>query len=104
MPINSKQKGARGEREFSDFLKAHGYEARRTQQYCGASGDAADIVCVGLEQFHFEVKRTEKLNVYTAMKQAINDSKGAKIPVVVHKRNREDWLVVMRAEDFMGII
>ncbi len=35
MPINSKQKGARGEREFASLCKEHGFDVRRTQQYCG---------------------------------------------------------------------
>ena len=34
---NGKKKGARGEREWSAFCHAHGYETRRTQQYCGGS-------------------------------------------------------------------
>ncbi|WP_341350090.1 hypothetical protein [Clostridium akagii] len=35
---NSKQKGARGERELSSKLKEYGYNTRRGQQYCGANG------------------------------------------------------------------
>lgn len=102
--INSKQKGARGEREFRDFLKEHGYEARRTQQYCGASGDAADIVCEELGAYHFEVKRTEKINVYTALKQAIGDAKEGRVPVVAHRRNKEDWVIIMRGEDLLKLV
>nr|DAS04793.1 MAG TPA: hypothetical protein [Caudoviricetes sp.] len=55
MPINSKQKGARGEREFASLCKEHGFDVRRTQQYCGNTGDASD--CVGLPNIHIEVKR-----------------------------------------------
>ena len=51
---NSKQKGARGERELSSKLKEYGYSTRRGQQYCGANGDA-DVV--GLNGVHIEVKK-----------------------------------------------
>jgi hypothetical protein len=34
--INSRQKGARGERQWRDELRAHGYDARRGQQFSGS--------------------------------------------------------------------
>ena len=40
MPINSRAKGADGEREIASILRDYGYDARRGQQYCGANGDA----------------------------------------------------------------
>lgn len=40
---NSRQKGARGERELARILREYGYDCRRGQQYCGANGDA-DVV------------------------------------------------------------
>ena len=40
--MNSRQKGARGERELANLLKEHGYNTRRGQQYCGANGDAEE--------------------------------------------------------------
>ena len=55
--INSKDKGARNEREIANILKDHGYDARRTAQYCGNTGDASDVV--GLDGFHIEVKHQE---------------------------------------------
>ena len=105
MAVNSNQKGKRGEREFRDFLRERGYTARRTQQYCGnTEEDASDVICTELSHLHFEVKRTEKLNVYTAIKQAIRDCNGTKMPVVAHRRSHEDWLVIMKAEDFMDLV
>ena len=105
MPINSKQKGARGEIEWRNFLRDRGYEdARRTQQYCGNTGDASDVVCSGLERYHQEVKRTERINVYTALKQAIADSPEGKVPFVAHRRSHEEWVVIVRASDFMDLV
>lgn len=104
MSINSKQKGSRGERELVKFLKGVGFSAMRTQQYCGASEDSADVRVEELPRFHFEVKRTERLQIYEAVKQAEGDAVfSSKIPVVVHKKNREGWLAVMRIEDFLPL-
>jgi hypothetical protein len=98
--MNSKAKGARGEREFSKFCRDYGYETRRGQQYSGANGDA-DVI--GLPGIHVEVKRTERLSIYDAMTQAIRDKKPGLIPVVFHRKNNCGWLAVMRAEDWMEI-
>lgn len=98
--MNSKQKGARGERELAKVLRAHGFETRRGQQYCGANGDA-DVV--GLPNIHIECKRVERLNLYDAIAQAKSDAKQDEIPVVMHRKDKCDWLVTMSLDDFMKI-
>ena len=41
--INSKQKGARFERQLAGLFRDYGYtDARRTAQYCGNTGDSSD--------------------------------------------------------------
>jgi hypothetical protein len=94
--INSRQKGARGERQWRDELRANGYEARRGQQFSG-SPDSPDVVCPALPWAHFEVKAVEKLNLQEAMKQAKRDC-GGRIPVVAHRRNFWPWLVTMESD------
>jgi hypothetical protein len=42
--MNSSQKGKRGERAWRDELIAHGYSARRGQQFSGTP-DSPDVVC-----------------------------------------------------------
>lgn len=98
--MNSKQKGARGERELAKVLRAHGFKTRRGQQYCGANGDA-DVV--GLPNIHIECKRVERLNLYDAMTQAKSDAKQDEIPVVMHRKDKCDWLVTMSLDDFIEI-
>lgn len=96
--INSREKGKAGEREFAALCRKHGFEdARRGQQFSGIEGK--DVV--GLEGIHIEVKRVERLNLSKAMKQAIEDSKEGEIPIVAHRKNREEWKVTMRAEDWL---
>lgn len=102
MAINSKRKGARGERELSKVLRDYGFkDARRTQQYCGAGEDSAD--CVGLPGIHIECKRVEKLNISNAMWQAEKDAKNGNIPTVFHRKDNENWLVTMKLCDWVNI-
>ena len=98
--INSRQKGARFERQLAKVFREHGYEARRGQQYCGANGDA-DVV--GLPFTHVECKAVERLNIFDAMAQSKHDAKEGEIPIVCHKKNRTGWLVTMEIEDFFTI-
>jgi Holliday junction resolvase len=100
MTINSKRKGAAGERELSKFLRDHGFSgARRGQQYSGIEGE--DVI--GLPNIHIECKRVERLNIHDAMNQSIRDAND-QIPIVAHRKNRTPWLVTMRAEDFLELV
>lgn len=98
--MNSRSKGKRGELELAKELQKYGFETRRGQQYCGGNGDA-DVV--GVPGLHIECKRVERLNVENALRQAEQDSQGGKIPVVMHRANREEWKVTLRLGDFMEI-
>ncbi len=98
--INSRQKGAAGEREFANICKKQGFaKARRGQQYSGIEGE--DVV--GLDGVHIEVKRVERLNLSKAMKQAIEDSSEGEKPIVAHRKNREDWKITMLADDWFEL-
>lgn len=99
--MNSRSKGKRGELELSHFLKKHGFETRRGQQYCGANGDA-DVV--GIEGIHIECKRVEKLNLDSAYLQAVSDARDGEVPTVWHRKNRQPWMVTLSAEDFIGFL
>jgi Holliday junction resolvase len=100
MAINSKRKGAEGERELARKLTEYGYKSRRGQQYCGSNGDA-DVV--GLPGIYIECKRVEKLNIYNAVDQAKRDCScevpfGYDLPAVFHRKNNSEWLVTMPLE------
>lgn len=98
--MNSRDKGARGERELSNILKEYGYETRRGQQFCGANGDA-DVV--GIDGVHIECKRVEKLNLEKAMGQSISDAREGEVPVVMHRKNNKPWLVTMLLKDWIDM-
>lgn len=101
MAINSREKGRKGEAELAKILREHGYEARRGQQFCGANGDA-DVV--GLPGYHIECKRVEKLNLEAAIEQSKRDARQGEIPIVVHRKNRQEWQVTISLEAFLEII
>jgi len=98
--INSRAKGARGERELSSKLKEYGYETRRGQQYCGSNGDA-DVV--GLPGIHIECKRVQQLNLYNAMAQSKSDAKDGEVPTIFHRKDHCEWLVTMTLEDWINL-
>lgn len=100
----SRDKGKRFERALASRFREYGYDARRTAQYCGNTGDASDVV--GLPGIHVEAKHVEKMNLYEWMAQAIRDAEaGGKgnLPAVFHKKNNADILVTLRLDDFMTI-
>lgn len=97
MPINSKQKGARFEREVAKLFKFLGYDARRGVQYCGINGDA-DVI--GVPGIHIETKHVERLNIYDAMDQAKRDAREGELPVVIHRKNNHNVLVTMEFDDW----
>lgn len=102
--INSKQKGARYEREIASKLREFGYEARRTAQFCGNTGDASDVV--GLDGIHIECKHCEQFHIYNWMAQAIHDSgenKKGNLPAVFFRKNNAETLVTMRLEDWIQL-
>jgi hypothetical protein len=93
MPINSRAKGARGERELAEYLRSFGLEARRGQQFSG-SPDSPDVV-TSLSGVHFECKRVEKGSMYAWLNQAQRDARPDQIPVVAHRRNHGEWIAIL---------
>jgi Holliday junction resolvase len=100
----SRQKGARGEREWRDVLREEGFlKAYRGQQFCGI-GDAPDVVCPELPDIWMEVKRTESISLPDWLAQVEKDA-GSKLPVIAHKKNRmADWVVIMPRQAFFRLL
>lgn len=96
--VNSRAKGAAGERELAKLLRAEGFNARRGQQYSGANGDA-DVV--GLPGIHMEVKRVEALRLWDALAQSKHDAREGELPIVIHRRNNCEWVVIQPLKDWL---
>lgn len=99
--MNSRTKGKRAELEIASILRGYGYEARRTAQYCGNTGEASDVV--GVDGLHIEVKRREQFSDEPSLQQAERDARKGEIPIVFYRRSREKWKATMRMDMFMLI-
>ena len=102
MGRSSQRKGADGERELADLLRAYGYNVQR-----GGSltyGSVPDLI--GLPGIHVECKRVERLDLSAAIAQAARDAERFHdgVPVVIHRQNRRPWLVTMMLPDFLQMI
>lgn len=95
----SRDKGKRGEREFCELLREHGFEARRGQQFAGGN-DSPDVVtdlpC------HVEVKRTETFSP-SYLLQAERDAHPALQPAVFWKRNGWKWCAFVCAHHYVAL-
>jgi Holliday junction resolvase len=100
--INSRSKGKRGELQFRDVLRKHNLTARRGQQFSGGPG-SPDVICEELASVHFEVKNTQRGDIYGWMKQAIEDA-GGKLPIVVHRRNHKGWVAILDADELLKLL
>ena len=101
--MNSCQKGKEGERELARYLTERGLEARRGQQHRGGT-DSPDVLVEALPQFHFEVKRTERLRLWEAIDQAREDAAGGRTPLVVHRPSRRQWVAILDLDDLLELL
>jgi hypothetical protein len=102
MGLGSRTKGARGELEAAEALSRIGLDCSRTAQRTGKTG-MADLDCDGVS-LHIEVKRTERLNPYAFMDQAVSDSQRTRrAPLVVMRSSHKPWLILCRLDDLPRI-
>jgi len=103
--INSRSKGKRGELELAAWLSERGWPARRGQQFKGGA-DSPDVACERLARLGVQVecKRTEALNLYSALEQAQEDAGEHAQGVVLHRRNQRRWVAIMDAEFLLKIL
>jgi Holliday junction resolvase len=99
---NSRQKGKRGELELAHYLTERGFPARRGQQFKG-SADSPDVICPSLKDWHIECKRVEAGNPYAWVRQAKRDA-GKRRPLVMHRKNGQEWVCILSASDFLDLI
>lgn len=98
---NSRAKGARGEREFIErHLLNHWPGAKRNLDQFGE--DKRDVVRVA--GCHFQIKRTERLELWAAIKQAEQEAIGADVPIVAFRRNRSRWYCVIDADELVALL
>ena len=107
--VNSKKKGAVGEREVAALLRSYGFEgAKRGVQHAGRDkfgNDFPDVVCPELEWLHIEVKRTERFSsVVKAFEQVEGDKQAHQKGVIFWRGNGHEWAISMKADEFLELI
>ena len=99
MGKSQRTKGAGGEREVVHMLNEHGITAKRGQCF----NHEPDIVADDFP-LHLEIKRQETTKIHEWFKQAVEQCRPGKIPAVVHRRSRDQWLITMKFTDFLEVI
>lgn len=91
--VNSRQKGARGERDARDAVREHWHapDCIRAAQSCGAW--AADLLH-GLPGFHVEVKRYKRIAALHFYRQAVRDCAGLTPIVLMREDGDTNWYVM----------
>lgn len=100
MGAKSRNKGKRGELEVAAFLSKHGFEATRNARN---GVDEAEDIAHTIPGLWIEVKRTERLQLDEAFRQA-EKACGGNVPVVVHRKNNQEWRVTLPLTEFLGRI
>ena len=108
--MNVRDKGNRGEREWRDVLNNTFHTKYARTPLSGGMDLKGDVrrtyKCPKTiaDEFHWEVKRVEKLNIHGAYRQAVNDCRPKHVPVVVLRRNNESYKIFLSADDFLNLL
>ncbi len=99
----SRDKGKRGEREAAaKWQELFGVPTRRSQQFCGRSEESDDII--GQPGVSIEVKRRQQLNLAKAVEQAVAEAKEGHVAVVLHRADRQPWLITLQLDDLPDLV
>ena len=114
--MNSKAKGNQAEREIETLIRglhSPAITAQRNRQGLQAAlmgeggfrtgeGNPDILLTIGGHEIHLESKRTERLRLNDAMKQAEHDANG-RIPAVAHRGNRQPWRITLNLMDLLDL-
>lgn len=98
MGRSERLKGVRGEHEVRKLFEEHGFDVR------GLEGLGDHYASRGRIRLHLETKRQERLRIHEWMHQAETEAPGGTTPVLVYRRSRDDWHVVMSLDEFFEIL
>jgi Holliday junction resolvase len=96
MGASSRRKGANGERDFRNLLRAFGFA-------CDRDGTEHGDLRHDVPGVHFEVKRRETLALPQWIRQAEEDADARDVAVVAFRQSRQPWRVVVEAEEFLRL-
>ena len=99
MSAAQRNKGARAEREAAAALRAIGLEAERSARN---GVDAGEDLYHGFPGARIEVKWTESWRIPEWWTKLVAEA-GRLMPVLMIRRRRLPWLMVIRVEDFPAL-
>jgi hypothetical protein len=99
--LNSRAKGARGELEFIQLHLAPYWPqaCRNLDQYGPHKQD-----CLNVAGCHFQIKRTERLDLWKAIRQAETEAAPTDLPIVAFRRNRSRWMCALGADELIALL
>lgn len=87
---------------FRDKLELEDIESRQM------GGAGVDVILTPaakkLIPFDIEAKNQERFNLNEAMKQAIDNSKDGRVPIVVFSKNQDDVYISLKFIDFINLM
>ena len=96
-------KGARGELEVVQHVKDAGWkDARRTHD--GRNQMGRGDIARGPEGVSIEVKRTQRLDLYRALKQCEDDAGPYCTPVLAFRRDGDPWRAVIDLDELLSLL
>lgn len=95
----SRDKGLLGEREVAALFAGAGMSVRGLE----GLGDQLVVRADGVT-FHIEVKRAETLRIPEWLRQARDEAPAGTMPILAHRRNREQWYATLPLEALIALI
>jgi len=102
MPVNSRNKGNKYERDVAKEWRAFGFDTK-TSRYANRELDDLKVDLVNTGIFNIQLKHVERLSpsYHEILSSMPNDNN---YNLIFHKRNRKGDVVVMTKEDFYDIL
>jgi len=101
MGRSQREKGKRGERAAAKALnETFGLDCTRSAQVSGQTGQA-DLNCKAA--IHCEVKVRKGIGALRYLDQAVSDCLPEKVPFVLMKEDRGEWVAMVRLKDFQRL-
>lgn len=97
----SRTKGRAGEQEVARLLREAGFDVDRVPN-SGGLRVKGDIT--GLDGFHLEVKRKERLDLWTCLEQARTEAPEGDVPLLIFRRNRSEWQACLPLSDLIELL
>jgi len=100
--VHAKSKGNSYERKIAkEFREKLGYRSCKTSRYASREKDDQKVDLVNTGGYNIQCKATERTPPYHTILEEMPDDG---INVIIHKRNRQMEVVVMKKEDFYELI